>query len=86
MTYPPPVNPDSTPQYGPPVPSQPMQQPVVKSKAGPIIGIILGVLLLGCIVCGGAFAYFAWWSNEKVNEIVDNLPTDFPTAPPNRVG
>jgi hypothetical protein len=79
MSYPPPPN----PQYGGPVP--PPQQPVVKSKAGPIIGIILGVLLLGCIVCGGAFAYFTWWANDKVNEIVDNLPTDFPTDFPTPV-
>jgi hypothetical protein len=40
------------------------------------------VLLLGCIVCGGAFAYFTWWANDKVNEIVDNIPTDFPTSFP----
>ncbi len=85
MSYPPPAQPPQPPPYQPP-PTQPMQQPVVKSKAGPIVAIILGILLLICLVCAGGFAYFTWWANDKANEIIDSIPTDFPTAAQNKTG
>lgn len=71
MSYPPP-----SPQYDAPVP--PVPQPK-RSNTGTIVGVIVGIVLLACLGCGGAIAYFAWWANDKANEIIDNIPTEFPT-------
>ena len=75
MSYPPPASPP--PPHQPPSPI-----PVAKSKAGPIVAIILGIIVLMCLVCGAGFAYFTWWANDKANEIIDSIPTDFPTTFP----
>lgn len=46
-----------------------------KSNVGLIVGIILGVVLLACLGCAGAFYAAGWWATDKVDEIVENLPT-----------
>jgi Mycobacterium membrane protein len=75
MSYPPP----GEPQPGQPVsPVQPMQ-PVHKSKAGPIIAIIAAVVLVICLGCVGGAWYFGFWFQKKAEEIVNSIPTDYPT-------
>lgn len=85
MSYPPPYDPNQAqpPQYGAPVPpnfppayGQPVPPPVKKSgRTGLVIGIILGVLLLVCVVCGGGALWFINKANDKITEIENTLPS-----------
>jgi len=68
MTYAPPPPPPGLPP-GPPA----------KSNTGMIIGIVVAIVLLICLACSGAFIYFGWWATNKAEDIVENLPTGFPT-------
>ena len=72
-SFPPaPPGPPGQPGYGQPAYGQPMPPPK-KSKAGMIIGIIAGVLVLVCIVCGiGAYFLFNE-ASDKVDEIQASL-------------
>lgn len=57
----------------------PPPQPVQKSKAGPIIAIIAAIVLVLCVGCVGGAWYFGFWFQKKADEIVNSIPTDFPT-------
>jgi hypothetical protein len=54
-------------------------QPVQKSKAGPVIAIIAAVVLVLCAGCAGGAWYFFYRTKQKVDEIVNNIPTSYPT-------
>jgi flagellar basal body-associated protein FliL len=75
MTYPPPEQP-----YQPPA-QQPQQPPVpVKTGANKVVVIILAIVLVLCLGCGGFGAYWFFKIKNKVEEVVDSIPTDFPTT------
>jgi hypothetical protein len=78
MTYPPPEQP-----YQPPA-QQPQQPPVpVKTGANKVVVIILAIVLVLCLGCGGFGAYWFFKIKNKVEEVVDSIPTDFPTPKDN---
>jgi hypothetical protein len=54
-------------------------QPVQKSKAGPVIAIIGVVLLVLCLGCAGGAWYFFYKAKKTVEDVVNNLPSAFPT-------
>jgi hypothetical protein len=77
MTYPPPE-----PQPGQPVQPAGPTQPVQKSKAGPIIAIVAIVVLVLCLGCAGSAWYFFYRTKQAVEDVVNNLPSNFPTNGP----
>src|SRR5581483_7305372 len=54
-------------------------QPVQKSKAGPVIAIIGVILLVLCVGCAGGAWYFYSKAKKTVEDVVNNLPSTFPT-------
>ncbi len=71
----------TTPPQEPP-PAQPQPQPgppVQKSKAAPVIIIILAVVLVVCLGCAGGAYYFWFRAAKTVEDVVNNLPSNFPT-------
>jgi hypothetical protein len=52
---------------------------VQKSKAGPVIAIIAVVLLVLCVGCAGGAWYFFYKAKKTVEDVVNNLPSTFPT-------
>lgn len=80
MSYPPPYDPNQAPPPPPPPYGAPAYQvspiqPPKKSKAGLIVGIVIGVVLLLCVGCGGVAWYVFDWTGDKVQELEDALPS-----------
>lgn len=76
--YPPPPDYAGHPGYPPGYPPAPgmLGEPPKKSKAPLIIGIVIGVVLLLCVGCGGV-GYYVY---NRAQETVNSLPTARPTV------
>lgn len=62
------------PPYGAPGYASPVQPPK-KSNTGMIVGIILGVVLLLCAVCGVGGYYLFYKANEAIEELPNMIPS-----------
>ncbi|WP_155374120.1 hypothetical protein [Catellatospora vulcania] len=91
MSYPPPYDPNQptpppwqpnqpqqpygTPAYGTPAYQPSPVQPPKKSKAGLIIGIIVGIVLLLCAICGVGAYYLYNKADEAIQDLPDMIPS-----------
>ncbi|WP_144121791.1 hypothetical protein [Catellatospora sichuanensis] len=73
---PPPYNPNQPqPPYGAPAyQASPVQSPK-KSNTGMIVGIILGVVLLLCAVCGVGGYYLFYKAGEAIEDLPNMIPS-----------
>ncbi|MFC7247481.1 hypothetical protein ACFQO7_33895 [Catellatospora aurea] len=71
---PPPYNPNQPPAYSAAGYGSPVQPPK-KSKTGLIVGIILGVVLLLCAVCGVGGYYLFYKAGEAIEDLPDMIPS-----------
>ncbi|GAA1409618.1 hypothetical protein [Catellatospora coxensis] len=71
---PPPYNPNQPPAYSAAGYGSPVQPPK-KSKTGMIVGIILGVVLLLCAVCGVGGYYLVYKANEAIEDLPNMIPS-----------
>ncbi|GAA1374211.1 MmpS family transport accessory protein [Catellatospora chokoriensis] len=77
---PPPWQPNQPPAYGTPAYGTPAYQPSPvqppkKSKTGLIVGIILGVVLLLCAVCGVGGYYLFYKAGEAIEDLPNMIPS-----------